>query len=81
MKRGQQDAEPALIWSMALFAAAIALLGRVEMAAYSYTPTPLLTRGLQALAGAFGLLGAGVSGAMGEPLPRDTRSGPIPHSG
>jgi hypothetical protein len=78
MKRGQQDAELAMIWSMALFAAAIAMLGRVEMAGYSYTPSPLLTLGLKGLAAAFGLLGFAVGGAMGEPLPRDARAGPIP---
>lgn len=78
MARSDAEAEPALLWSIALFMAAIAALGRLEFAAYEYTANPALPWALRGLAGAFALLGFGMAGAMGEPLPADPREGSIP---
>lgn len=78
MARSEAEIEPALVWAVALFMAAIAAYGSTVFTATTFIPVRFLPYVLQWLAGTFALLGVGVAGAMGEPLPANPRDGYVP---
>lgn len=78
MAANNQNVEASLAWSFGLFMAVIATWGATWVSAYSGHPFPGTVAAAQAVSTVYALLGLGLAGAMGEPLPPNPRNGYVP---